>query len=223
VIARGSMILCENTWTLVAGGSAFEVEIMLRERGPVVAVNPGIPPAIVAAAVHSAHLKCGRASWREPRRFRVRWKYDHKIFDKDELSALRRRCVKRRRSFNQAEMCREHSRSPPASRVGLVTICRALRADVNRRPVKDQQAAISSNSISSNRVRNSNRINHSSQECRAGEGPKASRSSRRKAPKAARRSISGRRKPPKAARRSRSSRRRPPKAAAADSRSRSRR
>src|SRR5205823_11194914 len=25
VIARGSMILCENTWTLVAGGSAFEV------------------------------------------------------------------------------------------------------------------------------------------------------------------------------------------------------
>jgi len=51
VIARGSMILCENTWTLVAGGSAFEVEIMLRERGPVVAVNPGIPPAIVAAAV----------------------------------------------------------------------------------------------------------------------------------------------------------------------------
>src|SRR5947209_20423817 len=45
------MILCENTWTLVAGGSAFEVEIMLRERGPVVAVNPGIPPAIVAAAV----------------------------------------------------------------------------------------------------------------------------------------------------------------------------
>ena len=129
MIARGSMILCENTWTLVAGGSAFEVEIMLRERGPVVAVNPGFPLRLSQQpwGGDSAHLKCGRASWREPRRFRVRWKYDHKIFDKDELSALRRRCVKRRRSFNQAEMCREHSRSPPASRVGLVTICRAAR------------------------------------------------------------------------------------------------
>src|SRR5438552_5151427 len=170
------MILCENTWTLVAGGSAFEVEIMLRERGPVVAVNPGFPLRLSQQpwGGDSAHLKCGRASWREPRRFRVRWKYAHKIFDKDELSALRRRCVKRRTSFNQAEMCRQHSRSPPVSRVGLVTIRHALRADVNRRPVKDQQAAISSNSVSSNsvssnRVRNSNRINHSSRECRAGD------------------------------------------------------
>ena len=91
MIARGSMILCENTWTLVAGGSAFEVEIMLRERGPVVAVNPGIPPAIVAAAVGRPlrtfevrpRILAGTAQ------IPVRWKCDHKIFDKDELSALR--------------------------------------------------------------------------------------------------------------------------------------
>ena len=34
-------------------------------------------------------MRCGRASWREPRTFRVRWKYARKIFDEDELSALR--------------------------------------------------------------------------------------------------------------------------------------
>jgi hypothetical protein len=51
---------------------------------------------------------CGRAFWREPRRFRVRRKYAHKIFDKDELSELSPRCVKRRTSFSQAETCRRH-------------------------------------------------------------------------------------------------------------------
>ena len=50
MIARGSMILCENTWTLVAGGSAFEVRSCFVSVAPVVAVKTlceaGCPEAL---------------------------------------------------------------------------------------------------------------------------------------------------------------------------------